>query len=158
MIIFDDSGAVRERREYEHFQTIHEYAQALYKYQKPKTWTLLGSTSFDKEFREYQQRLSLMGYVVLPPSGKGHDDQMQLSDFQKLNLMALTFYKISQSDAVLVINATKHEISDYIGPSTANDIVFARMKQVLIYFAYPHRCKNECPCSADLELLKERYA
>ena len=147
MQVYDDNGVPRERRAYEDYDEVYAAYQ---RFPFPVCVTLLGSTSFVEEFRHFQEKLTLACQLVYPISGKGHDDGLKLSEEKKLELMAFTFWKILHSDYVLVINAIRRGVPDYIGPSTENEIIFARKHNIPVRFAYEHTCKADCPCSRNI--------
>ena len=90
--------------------------------------TLCGSTKFKNEFLQAQKNLTLQGYIVLSVGLFGHsgdneawDNKQMLDDMHK--------HKIDISDAIMVIDK-----NNYIGPSTQNEIEYAKSKGKFIYF------------------------
>lgn len=86
-----------------------------------KVITLCGSTTFEAEFVEVNQRLTMDGCVVISlgmfslPDGADHDR----SDLER-RLGALHFQKIRMADEVYVVDP-----GGYVGASTRREIAYA---------------------------------
>lgn len=87
--------------------------------------TLCGSARFEKEFKDWNLKLSMAGHVVFSltayPSDYGGKDWYTPEQKQKLDL--IHFAKITASDAILVLN-----VDNYIGESTSREIAWARLQ------------------------------
>lgn len=97
--------------------------------------TLCGSTRFEKEFHEWDEKLTLVGHVVYslsvyPSSKDGNKDWYDDTIKTKLDLAHLA--KISNSDAIIVLN-----VDGYFGDSTRREIVWARMQGKQVYWLVP---------------------
>ena len=95
--------------------------------------TLCGSARFEKEFKEYNRRLTLAGHVVYslavyPSDMSGKD---WYTPDQKVMLDAAHLAKIDNSDAIMIVRG------DYIGESTAREIAHALAAGKNIMCAYP---------------------
>lgn len=92
---------------------------------------LIGSTRFEKIFRELEVSLSIKRYIVLSPLVYNQTGENPLcGEENKIILDYVQKEKIRQSDLVLVIDKDK-----YIGSSTKNQIEYAKFlnKRVLYY-------------------------
>lgn len=92
----------------------------------PKVVTLCGSSRFETEFAEVNQRLTMEGCVVislgmfaLPVLG-GYDWTADSSDL-KGRLAQVHFHKIRMADEVFVVDP-----GGYVGESTRREIAFAK--------------------------------
>jgi len=83
--------------------------------------TLCGSTKFKQEFDALNKQLSLEGHVVYSVAFFAHADNITLTKEQKEKLDEVHKAKISNSDAILVIN-----VNGYIGESTKSEIDYAK--------------------------------
>jgi len=94
--------------------------------------TLCGSLRFEEQFRQWDERLTLVGHTVFTvsvyPSFKGQ--KLWYDEATKAKLDAAHKRKIDVSDAILVIG-------DYIGESTASEIQHARNAGKTVYYTYP---------------------
>lgn len=98
--------------------------------------TLCGSTRFKPQFEEYNKLLTLEGHLVysLGCFGKQASDigkpeeNISVTDEQKLHLDLIHFAKIEESDAIFVL-----DVDGYIGESTQREIAWAKMRGKLIY-------------------------
>jgi len=103
---------------------------------------LCGSLSFQKEFDEIREKLQKGGHMVLTSDTaedakkKGITDikkwleQMKKFESEKFikymaEKMKSHLEKIKSSDAILVVNADKNNIKNYIGASTLMEIGYA---------------------------------
>lgn len=101
--------------------------------------TLCGSARFEKDFHEWNERLTFQGHVVyslaIYPSFKdGKKDWYNEDQKEMLDLIHLA--KIEESDAILVIDCAASDFqSEYIGSSTLREIAWARIRNKSIVFA-----------------------
>ena len=97
--------------------------------------TLCGSARFEEEFHQYNERLTLMGHVVISlavfPSRK-REGKDWFDAPTKLLLDNVHKQKVSVSDAIVVLN-----VGGYIGDSTSSEIQWARITQKTIYWLEP---------------------
>lgn len=91
--------------------------------------TLCGSTRFAEEFKNWNSLLTLAGHSVysvamtMRQAGDVGKDHLEVvSDEQKTVLDLVHLDKISNSDAILVLN-----VDGYIGESTRREILWAAM-------------------------------
>lgn len=87
---------------------------------KYKVITLCGSTKFKEDFIRQQERLTLMGNVVISVGIFTHADEKEISETDKILLDDIHRQKIEMADEILVINK-----NDYIGESTKQEIKYA---------------------------------
>jgi hypothetical protein len=96
-----------------------------------KKIVLIGSTRFEEEFHKWNKKLTCMGYIVHTictyPSVEGGKEWY--TPIEKLTMDLVCLAKIEDSDAVLVLNK-----DNYIGDSVAEEIVWARMHNKVIYW------------------------
>ncbi len=92
-----------------------------YKPREHKVITLCGSTKFKEDFLRKQEELTLKGYIVLSVGVFVHDDNIEVTEEQKVELDKIHKDKIRMSDAIYVINK-----DNYIGESTKSEIEFAK--------------------------------
>ncbi len=83
--------------------------------------TLCGSTRFRDEFREIERKLTLDGYIVLPPAFYGKSEGLEYSGEMEKKLWDLHIDKINISDGIFVI-----DVGGYIGDSTREEIDYAK--------------------------------
>ena len=107
-----------------------------YRNKKHPIVTLCGSTKFKKQFYDYNESLTHLGYIVLMPGVFGHADSDNLwtkymDDEQKRKLDELHKLKITLSDMVIVLN-----FDNYIGESTKSEIEWAERIGVPVFYAY----------------------
>jgi hypothetical protein len=87
----------------------------------PKIICLCGSTRFMQEFNDVNCALTLAGYIVLTVGSFIHsDDQLKITEEQKVNLDVLHKFKIDLADGVLVLN-----VNHYVGSLTRSEIEHA---------------------------------
>jgi len=87
----------------------------------PKIVTLCGSTRFKDVFNEANLRLTLAGYVVLSVGSFTHsDNELGITEEQKVKLDVLHKNKIDLADCILVLN-----VDGYAGSSTLSEIKHA---------------------------------
>lgn len=86
---------------------------------------LCGSTKFEGDFHRVSEALALAGHIVheisVYPSQKNGEKNWYTEE-QKQILDVVHFAKIEASDAIFVI-----DVDNYIGPSTAREIIWAKM-------------------------------
>lgn len=87
---------------------------------KHKVITLCGSTKFKEDFIRQQERLTLLGNVVISVGVFPHADGRKISKSDKILLDSIHKQKIEMADEILVINK-----QGYIGESTKNEILYA---------------------------------
>ena len=89
---------------------------------KPQIVCLCGSTRFMDAFRTENVRLTLAGTVVLSVGcDTKSDDQLGITDAQKVELDRLHLKKIEMADYVRMLN-----VGGYVGTSEAREFAFAR--------------------------------
>ena len=93
--------------------------------------TLCGSTRFEEQFHEWNERLTLAGHTVFSlsvfPSTKS-EREWYSSDVKK-SLDLAHKRKINHSDAIFVV----YDESEYVGDSTKSEIEYARKNNLPIY-------------------------
>lgn len=103
--------------------------EAIYKFpckchrDKFKVITLCGSTKFQKEFEDTNERLTMAGNVVISVGVFGHSKGISLTDAEKHELDLIHLKKIDLADEIFVIN-----VGGYIGSSTTKEIEYAKLK------------------------------
>lgn len=94
-------------------------------------FTLCGSARFEPEYHDWNKRLGLLGHISYSlmtfPSVEGTREWYNQEEKEMLDLAHLA--KIEESDAILVLNK-----DGYIGPSTAREIRWARMRSKQIFW------------------------
>ena len=97
--------------------------------------TLCGSAKFEKEFHEWNERLTLSGHCVFSlavfPSSK-NGDKNWYDEAIKQTLDLAHFHKIDASEGIVVINP-----GQYIGFSTAREIEWAKRKSKEVFYTHP---------------------
>lgn len=103
--------------------------------------TLCGSTRFESLFHEWNHKLAVAGHTVYSLSlfgreakDAGKDDKKTVSEDEKITLDLVHLDKITNSDAILVINP-----DGYVGFSTSREIQWARMQRKKIFWL-EHAC------------------
>ena len=93
--------------------------------------TLCGSARFEKEFHEWNKKLTLAGHVVysLAVFPSQEDEKNWYTPEQKRMLDRVHFKKIENSDAILVL-----DVAGYIGESTAREVSHAKACIKRIYY------------------------
>jgi len=104
----------------------------------PTIVTLCGSTRFKDEFENARYEETMAGNIVLTVGFFHHVDTVpgvrpQLTPGEKVRLDVLHKRKIDISDEILVINP-----GDYIGESTAGEILHARSLCLPIRYMFAH--------------------
>jgi hypothetical protein len=109
-----------------------------------KVITLCGSTKFQKEFEDVNERLTLAGNLVISVGVFGHSKGIALSTQQKTNLDRIHLKKIDLADEIFVIN-----VNGYIGSSTTSEIEYAQsMGKPINYLEKPTEGENTMPLVA----------
>ncbi len=97
---------------------------------------------FSFDMLETKKVLETMGHEVIVPNGMeifldGSAD-VETADI-KINNDYIRYYhgKISDSDAILVLNKTKNGIDHYIGGNTLMELGFAHVMNKKIYLMHP---------------------
>jgi hypothetical protein len=92
--------------------------------------TLCGSLKFEQQFHEWNKKLTLAGHVVYSvavfPSYAG--SKSWYTEEEKIGLDLIHLLKISNSDAIFVIN-----VGHYIGESTTREIEWAHLNEKLVF-------------------------
>ena len=105
--------------------------------------TICGSLKFFDNMVDIQERLEDMGHEVLMPievPGLDYwsdDGSLRVTAKRVHDLIGEHFRKIEKSDAVLVVNMTKHDIKNYIGANTFLELGFAHYLGKRIYLLHP---------------------
>ncbi|MFW6025902.1 MAG: hypothetical protein ACOCRX_06120 [Candidatus Woesearchaeota archaeon] len=114
---------------------------------------ICASLSFEKEIKEWKEKLEKLGFKVIKHPIKLQDDFVEdyKEEFSK-------HYKaILESDAILVLNFKKNKIPGYIGAGVFAEMAFAiglnktLNKQIKVYYLNPIP-KDKLSCSDELEL------
>jgi hypothetical protein len=96
---------------------------------KFKVITLCGSTKFQTEFENVNEKLTMAGNVVISVGVFGHSKGIKLSDKEKFELDLIHLRKIDLADEIFVIN-----VDGYIGSSTKREIEYAELKGKKIHY------------------------
>ncbi len=98
---------------------------------------LCGSMSAAQALLDISDRLQAMGHVtVLPENIHAHAEAFSIESTKEkndLDVFKKYFAEIKQSDAILVVNESKGERKDYIGPNTFIEMAFAHVLDKPIY-------------------------
>jgi len=111
---------------------------------------VVGSVSFMNEMNKIKDDLIKYGHqVTVPPSAelgqtKEYWDEMKEKNFEEYKKVISQrnhayFEKIKNSDAILVLNFTKNNIKNYIGPNTLMEIAvaFEHGKKIFLFNDFP---------------------
>lgn len=114
--------------------------------------TLCGSARFEKQFKEWNKRLTLQGHVVysLAVYPSDETEKSWYSSEQKLILDDIHKRKIDNSDAILVV-----DIDGYVGDSTLSEINYAESTNKRVLYL-SRLFDGECQLKAENEALKSR--
>lgn len=111
--------------------------------------TLCGSAHFEKEFKDWNLRLTMAGHTVFSltayPSDHGYK-KTWYTDEQKRRLDEAHKRKIDASQTIFVINQ-----DDYVGDSTKSEIAYARKTNKAVIWAYRYNGPS------DLQLLQDSF-
>ena len=105
--------------------------------------TICGSLKFFDTMVGIQERLEEMGHEVFMPIEVpgldywSEDGSSRVKAKRAHDLISEHFRKIEQSDAVLVANMTKGDITNYIGANTFLELGFAHYLGKRIYLLHP---------------------
>lgn len=94
-----------------------------------KIITLCGSTKFKSDFDRINKELTLNNKIILQPGCYVHNDNIIISEEEKINLDILHKEKILMSDCIFVINK-----NNYIGSSTKSEIEYATKLNKPIFY------------------------
>lgn len=110
--------------------------------------TICGSMHFAKEMLEIKNELEQIGHEVIIPidteasicNPELNDNFEHLENFAEVDLDKDHFNKISASDAILVLNYQKNNITGYVGGATLMEIAVARHldKKIFVLFDLPN--------------------
>lgn len=110
--------------------------------ERPKVYTLCGSTRFPDAFALANMHLSMMGHIVISIGLAGHADEPRGARFltsdgdestpEKQGLDQLHFRKIDLSDAIFVVNP-----GGYVGSSTKREIAYAESRGIAVEWLFP---------------------
>ena len=89
-----------------------------------KIITLCGSLKFQKEMMVVTEKMALEDNCILTPTYPVIEN-IEITEEQIAMLKEAHFKRIEISDAILVVNQTKNDIANYIGPNTFAEIAFA---------------------------------
>ncbi len=98
--------------------------------------TICGSMQFDAEMTRAKTQLEERGYEVDKPNAvEGHvyADNLDANAGLKRGFIDEHFAKIDTSEAILVVNETKHGTPGYIGGNTLMEIAYAYAQKLDIY-------------------------
>jgi hypothetical protein len=104
---------------------------------------ICGSIKFYDEMLKVQKVLEGLGHMVLMPNKAegvdywAKDNRSRVEAKKKFNFIGEHLDKIEKSDAVLVVNVTKNEITNYIGANTFLEMGFAYYRKKKIYTINP---------------------
>lgn len=109
--------------------------------------TICGSMNFAKEMLEIKNKLEEIGHEAIIPidteasicNPELNDSLEHLENFSEVDLDKDHFNKISVSDAILVLNYQKNNITGYVGGATLMEIAVARHldKKIFVLFDLP---------------------
>jgi nucleoside 2-deoxyribosyltransferase len=107
--------------------------------------TICGSIKFFDEMVDVQSKLEKMGHEVLMPNKAegvdywAKDNTSRVEAKKKFRFIDQHLDKIEKSDAILVVNITKKDITNYIGANTFLEMGFAyyRKKKIFVLNRLP---------------------
>jgi hypothetical protein len=119
--------------------------------------TICGSMIFAKEMLEAQKQLEKLGHEVLIPidthacleNPSLQEDLEHCQTFSDIDVDLDHFQKVSESDAIIVLNYPKNNLSGYIGGATLMEIGIARHYGKRIFIL------NNLPSEDDLRYVLE---
>lgn len=99
---------------------------------------ICSSMSFAKEVLETKRELELLGHQVSIPANcevyaKGRISVEDKWDKIQNDVIKNYFKKIKKSDAILVLNLTKNQITNYVGGNSLIEMAFAHVLGKKIY-------------------------
>lgn len=104
--------------------------------------TICGSVSFAKEMIEIKENLEQRGDIVVVPANienyaSGTMDIENKWEKMELDVIRAYYEKIKNSDAILVLNYDKNNISNYVGGNSLIEIAFAHVLNKKIFLLNP---------------------
>lgn len=106
--------------------------------------TICGSVSFAKEMLEIKEKLETRGDIIVVPANienyaSGTMDIENKWEKMELDVIRAYYEKIKNSDAILVLNYDKNNISNYVGGNSLIEIAFAHVlnKKIFLYNQIP---------------------
>ena len=125
---------------------------------------LVGSLSFVKEISEIKKSLENKSHqVFLPPDAQLFLDDPSLTtknhkeDYDRcieLDIFRKAFDIISNSDGILVINKSKNNINNYIGPATLMEMAVAYHLKKKIFTLNPFPRVNDLPSAHEMRIMQ----
>ena len=115
--------------------------------------------AFAKEMLDAQKQLEELGHEAIVPLDT-HDcikDPSLNSNLEwgmNLNIDKDHFYKIEQSDAILVLNYPKNNINGYIGGSSLMEIAVARHLDKKIFILHDLPNENEIRYALEIKVAR----
>lgn len=121
--------------------------------------TICGSMKFAKEMKQKQRQLQDLGYEVEVPvdiSECIQDPSLNTNiDYcEDVDIIKDHFKKISESDAILVLNYPKNGITGYVGGSTLMETAIAYYLNKKIFYLYDIPNKKDLSYAVEIELMK----
>lgn len=107
------------------------------------TITICGSLKFHEKMLEVQKELEDIGHTIyMPVKAPGvdywaQDNSLRVKAKKGMELINEHFVKIEKSEAILVVNMTKGDITNYVGANTFLELGFAHYLGRKIYFYNP---------------------
>lgn len=102
--------------------------------------TICGSMAFESDMQSAVTQLNGLGYETeMPNIVEGHiyTDNLDENVNLKRGFIDEHFRKIDTSDAVLIINNTKHDVESYIGGNTLIEIAYAYAQGLEVFLLNP---------------------
>jgi len=110
--------------------------------ERPKVYTLCGSSRFPEAFHLVNAHLSMCGHIVISLGLFGHADEPRGARFltsdgdetkpEKVKLDQLHFHKIDLADSIFIVN-----VGGYIGASTRREIAYAKAHGKQVEWLFP---------------------
>lgn len=111
---------------------------------------ICASMTFSKEILEIKEKLESFGHIVTIPqnTSKYANNSIKIENAQEkkeLDLISKYYEKIKTIDAIIVLNLTKRDIENYIGPNSFLEIGFAHVlkKKIFLYNPLPDMIYND---------------
>lgn len=102
--------------------------------------TICGSMVFESDMQQAVRQLNELGYETEKPNiveGRVYTDNLDENADLKRGFIDEHFRKIDGSDAILVINNTKHDGNGYIGGNTLIEIAYAYAQGLEVFLLNP---------------------
>lgn len=102
--------------------------------------TICGSMAFESDMQAAVVHLNDLGYETEKPNiveGHAYPDNLDDNADLKRGFIDEHFRKIDGSDAILVINNTKHDVAGYIGGNTLIEIAYAYAQGLEVFLLNP---------------------